>query len=540
MKKQRVLATIVVLVMCISTMLTGCGKEKEANGGTDAKKDIVTTVDDDGKIDGVVYKEGLPIVDAGDYTFSIFTDGNKTTDEFYLIPVLEEQTGIEVDVQLFPYEVAKEKYSLSLNSGDYADVIGGWILSATDILKFGVGMGTFIPLEEYIEAYAPNIQAVLELEGVRDKMTAPDGHIYSIPYVLSAPTVDFNPYINTRWLENVGMEVPTTTEELRAVLEAFKTQDANGNGDATDEIPFAFDPVNKKLGYYAGWFGMPINDKGFGMVGDELTFGANSDSYKDMLKYFSGLYADGLLDQEMFTQDQAQWKAKGSTDIYGVSMMYGSGDIMPFLAGETPDWVPLPVLKSENCDNPTWFRDSYGTTVLKNQVVVTDNAENPAAIIRWWDNMFELENSVQTNGGPLNIAVFEDGDGYIIDNTNMTDEQKDMYSWTNLYPQSLPRYIPTDFKFTEKNPKFDEKKNVCEIYAPNLVESAIPSYWATAEESAKLSEYETSISDYIKEKTAEWIAGQVDIDESWDAYNEQLEKLHLEEYIQMLHNAINQ
>lgn len=117
-----------------------------------------------------MYKEGLPIADPGDYSFSIFTDGDKTTDDFYLMPVLEEQTGINVDVQLFPYEVAKERYSLALNSGDYADCIGGWILSSTDILKFGVDMGTFIPLEDYFEAFfCPNISAVLELEGVREK-----------------------------------------------------------------------------------------------------------------------------------------------------------------------------------------------------------------------------------------------------------------------------------------------------------------------------------------------------------------------------------
>ncbi len=535
MKMKKIIALLCIGTMSL-TMLTGCGGEKA--GGSNSGQEIITTVDDEGKIDGVVYKEGLPIVDPGEYSFSIFTDGNKTTDEFYLMPVLEEQTGIEVEVQLFPYEVAKEKYSLALNSGDYADVIGGWILSPTDILKFGVGMGTFIPLEEYIEAYAPNIQAILELEGVREKMTAPDGHIYSIPYVLKAPTVDFNPYINTRWLENVGMDVPTTTEELAEVLRAFKEQDANGNGDTTDEIPFAFDPVNKKLGYYAGWFGFPINEEGFGMRDGELTFGANGEEYKNMIKYFRGLYAEGLLDPEMFTQDQAQWKAKGSTDIYGVCMMYDSGDIMPFDPGVMPDWVPLPILKSEQCDTPTWFRDTYGTAVLKNQVVITDNAENPAAIIRWWDNMFELENSIQTNAGPLDIAVFKDGDGYVIDKENLTEEQKEMYSWVNLYPQSLPRYIPTDFEFIEVNPPFKEKDNVDEVYAPFLAKDAIPSYWATEEESAKMSDYKTAIEDYIKEQTAQWIAGQADVDSEWDTYLEQLEKLKLSEYIDMRLNAL--
>ena len=42
------------------------------------------------------------------------------------------------------------------------------------------------------------------------------------------------------------MKVPQTYEELVKVLQEFKDKDANGNGDATDEIPFGsgnFDPT---------------------------------------------------------------------------------------------------------------------------------------------------------------------------------------------------------------------------------------------------------------------------------------------------------
>lgn len=538
MKSKKLITVMLIVVLSFTIISTGCGNK--ANKTSKGNQEISTTVDENGKINGLMYKEGLPIVDPSDYSFSVFTDGTKTTDEFYLMPKLEEQTGINVDVQLFPYEVAKEKYSLSLNSGDYADCIGGWIMSATDILKFGVEMGTFIPLEEYFEKFAPKIQEVLELEGVRDIMTAPDGHIYSIPYVISAPKVDFNPYINTRWLDNLGLKVPTTTEELKDVLRAFKEKDANGNGDPNDEIPFSFDPVNKNLGYYAGWFGMPVNDYGFTMVGEELTFGANSEPYKNMVRYMRDLFSEGLLDPEMFTIDQAQWKAKGSTDIYGVAMMYGSGDIMPFEAGEIPEWVPLPVLSSEFTDEPLWYRDSYGTSVLKNQAVITDNAENPEVIVRWWDNMFQLENSIQTNGGPMDIVVFKDGDNYYTDNSKLTEEEKAEYSWVNLYPQSLPRYIPTDFEFIEKIPMFQEKDHVDELYEPHLMEHTIPQYWATAEESARLSDIQTAVADYIREKTAQWIAGQADIETDWDNYLDQLDKLKLGDYIEMRKKAINQ
>ena len=44
--------------------------------------------------------------------------------------------------------------------------------------------------------------------------------------------------MNSDWLERWTWQQPTTPEELRTVLEAFKTQDPNGNGTA-DEIPLS-------------------------------------------------------------------------------------------------------------------------------------------------------------------------------------------------------------------------------------------------------------------------------------------------------------
>lgn len=63
---------------------------------------------------------------------------------------------------------------------------------------------------------------ILEREGVREAMTAPDGHIYTIPYVVDAPLVDYEPYINEKWLKNLGLEMPETTDEFEKVLMEFK------------------------------------------------------------------------------------------------------------------------------------------------------------------------------------------------------------------------------------------------------------------------------------------------------------------------------
>lgn len=550
MSTKRTLAILLALLLAISLLASCTGtKDKDTDGDPTPPSDTSESEDskdDDEEKDavgerekvGVMYTEGLPIVDPGTYSFTLFVDDANETNEFVMFDMLEEQTGIKVDVQNFPYTVAQEKLTLSLNSGDYADCIGGWTLSANDILTLGMEEGVYIPLDEYFEEYAPKINEILALEGVRETMTAPDGHIYSIPYALEAPYVPFNPYINTRWLENVGKEIPTTTEELRDVLKAFKEQDANGNGDPNDEIPFTTGPDNKNLGLLAGWFGMSVNDAGFTMVGDQLVFGATSEEYKNGIKFLAELYAEDLIDPEVFTQDSAQWKAKGGQDVYGVSIMYASTDIMPTEQGQKPEWEPLPVLKSSDDIKPVWLANSYGTSVLKNQVVITDNAKNPEVIVRWWDNLFQLENTLQTHNGPLDVTLFKEGDGYKkIDMSTLSEEDQAKYDWGKLFPQALPRYTPAGFRIIEDNPPYDEKTAVDAAYEPYLT-NVIPDFWAKQEDAAKMAEYSTAIREYITQKKAEWISGQADIDAEWDAYLEQLDKLHLQEYMKMRLDAM--
>ena len=65
-----------------------------------------------------------------------------------------------------------------------------------------------------------------------------DGKIYSLYSYAPFPwnELPYRVWINQSWLDQLGMSAPTTTEEFRTVLEAFKNNDLNGNGKP-DEIP---------------------------------------------------------------------------------------------------------------------------------------------------------------------------------------------------------------------------------------------------------------------------------------------------------------
>lgn len=451
-----------------------------------------------------------------------------------MLDEFKKQTNVDVEMRIFPYETATERLNLDLNSGDYADVVGGWTLSDSMILTYGVNQGVFIPLEDYFAEYCPRITEILDLPGVREEMTAPDGHIYAIPYVCDDTKVGYSPYINGRWLKNVGMDMPTTTEEFEAVLKAFKEQDANGNGDPNDEIPFSADPNNKHIESMTGWFGLPMGKSGIGILDDEVVFAGASSTYREFLSWFNSLYEQGLIDLEIFTQDSSTWEGKGNRDLYGVSIAYGSGEFSGIVleGGEKSEFDVLPVLNTDK--GGMWMRDTNGFSVYRTQAVITDNAEHPEVICRWFDNAFQLENGIGCNRGPVGTVVFKEDDGYrAIDVKTLSEEDQEKFSWGNLWPQSLPKYMPSGFKYIEDHPTYNEKKVMEDTYEPYLTKTTIPSFWIPLDKIDRYSDIASALTDYFNQRQAMFISGEMDIDDDaqWQSYVDGLYALGLEDWM---------
>ena len=115
--------------------------------------------------------------------------------------------------------------------------------------------------------------------------TFPDGKMYSFTKNLPLRPKSCNqPIINKKWLDNLGLEEPKNLDELYNVLKAFKEQDANGNGDTDDEIPFTATDVVKPdllLPYF------DINyDYGtkLAVIDDQLTYVPTSDVLQELYR----------------------------------------------------------------------------------------------------------------------------------------------------------------------------------------------------------------------------------------------------------------
>ena len=160
----------------------------------------------------------------------------------WITGVYEDMTGVHVNWTVVPSDAWKQKRALAFASGELPDVIAGMDtanLTVTDEQQYA-SQGMLIGLNDLIENNTVYLKQILNENPSYRKLLAQDnGEIYSLPCLAVCYHCNYSQkmFINKTWLDNLGLEMPTTIEEYYNVLVAFKEQDANGNGDPNDEIP---------------------------------------------------------------------------------------------------------------------------------------------------------------------------------------------------------------------------------------------------------------------------------------------------------------
>lgn len=214
-----------------------------------------------------------------------------------------------------------EKRNLAFASDDLPDIILRAKISPQEEMKYAAN-GQLVALDEYLD-YAPNLSALIEQDdAIRKGITMPDGHIYSCPQLNKTEGNLIHHYwINKTWLDNLGLEAPTTVDELYDVLVAFRDNDPNGNGQK-DEIPYCVvgkDYPHRMFYDLLGSWGFGINgvmdsDYAFSWLdiddAGKVRFIGREDKFKNMVEFYNKLWTEGLVDKESYSQDQTQAAAK--------------------------------------------------------------------------------------------------------------------------------------------------------------------------------------------------------------------------------------
>jgi putative aldouronate transport system substrate-binding protein len=530
-KNKKKVSMALVLGLTASLALTGCTNNESA--GSD-------------KAEKVAFNEtGLPIVDK-QVTLNIVSPKAALApdySEMVIFDRLQKATNVKIKWNNIPGDGYQEKKNLMLASGDLPDAFYASGFSDHDLIQFGQN-GTIIPLEDLIDKYAPNLKKLFEQRpDLKKVVTAPDGHIYSLPRaeemdLVGMPNIMF---INKVWLDKLGLAMPTTLEEYHDVLKAFKEKDPNGNGKQ-DEIGLTF--------WYNGWcgnegdliglFGLPDSpfEADHRVVRDgKVIYAAVQPEFKEAIDYYNGWVKEGLIDPEVVTQKTEQLFAKGKTEdpTLGSFIWWENTEVVG--SDRVKDYVVLPPLKGK--DGKIVIGRSNYSEYGRDAFVITSANKNPELTMRWVDELYEPKLSAQINWGPIGEIYEEDANGMLVNK-----ELPDGVAMGELRQKVAPGgpFVVLKDHFgsvVDMEPRAKERLAILdEYYRPHMVQENYPSIFFSPEELEIINTIEPEIKTFVKQKEAQWLI-EGGIEKEWDAYVKQLNDMGLEKLMDVYQKGLN-
>lgn len=591
MKKRKIFALMMASIM----LLSACG-QKPADSDADkdvsqesSKKDTQTQEseieDEESKYPEYLNLDSAYPVIKDEYKdelshkvtamFGVDAGTTREFDELWIDTYYNEKYNLDFEVKMVAAQALGEQKTLALNSGDMPDMMWMFFMSSSELYKYGAVEGILLPLDEYIsEELCPNIyKQVIENDFVRNLVTAPDGHIYSLPYLDEENQLSSFPnryWINEKYLETIGKDLPTTVDEFVDVMYALKEKDPSGLGSEN------FYPLGMTM--QRSLAGALMN--GFGYVSTAMKFYGNSasirdgevvipaydmDVFQEYLKIMNQFYKDGIIHPSCFTMEEtaaiselltgatAGWETP--VDVFGVQDWENWGAMIPL----TSDWQEEP----ETCKP---------THVQIGNFVVSADTEYPELILRFADQYFNNEEGCSLDfwgGVPANSewategfvfnTVSEDGTSLVAE-SEYTDGvgiyayycnylHGQMPLWGNYgsseayVKQQLdagidPEKVKTYYDLDPTDPNQYGRLSIYERMYPYATAGFPTIYYVDEKTNQRITDLETVIYPYIEEQVALFITGGRSLSET-DAFVAELETMGIKELLDIYRSIMD-
>ena len=582
---KRILAALLSALMLLS-LATACNNGGDSSTGGDTPSVDPAT----GELDLSIKRDIKMAI--GQNVFITDYEDNWLTNK------LESDLNCNLTVETLPAgDDGLSKLQLMINGGSELPDVISYSLDTALMYQYGSG-GTFLALNDYYEndKIMPNFNAI-ESEDDKTNMisaaTSADGNIYCLT-MFQPETWNLTPYrmyINQKWLDNLNLEMPTTTDELRDVLKAFREQDPNGNGQ-TDEIPLLTNfvghgnygcnvllPLINSFTYCAGnMSSLTVSEDGKTVVAPQV-----SDGWKEAMKYLHSLYeVGGILPDGSFIYGTDTTGFKGTLNYQGMGTeeapegksinivgLFSCGSNSGNFDGSGKDqnanfleYRMMPVLDSGYAQAYA----PYSAYNAERYWFVTDAASDPAFAVYMGDYFYSREMSIAVRFGQDDVDWTDDpqtcSDWYT-EHTALLEKYADKgaqqlkkdYEWVVLsetiwsdntnhfWHNQQPRYMDLD-TFTYHWGQYRDPETFDYYYGDSLNDTSyeyygeahpqynLPMLTYTDEEQSQITETQVAYPDEVMAWMVKFITGEADVDAEWDAYKAALDGIGLQTYLE--------
>ena len=526
------LFALLLAVLMVVSLFAGCSKAPEAaDSNKPAAEDSNKPAAEDSNAPAEKPKLSISYCSTTDYN-NYAKENDKGN--YPALRALVDGAGVEVTWRPINGTGYTEAVNTELAAGFdladiYCDTYGG-AFDAAALLENGVTID-LLPL---IKEHAPNLMALLEeYPEIMARFTDAEGRLHSFPVTIGDPK-DNLPMIALRedWLKELNLEMPTTLDELTAVLTAFRNNDPNGNGVA-DEVP-----VTMRWWWFTQYlwptFGLNANPNELVSLDENGTpqLEILTDNYKAWVEYIHMLYENELIDRNVFTpQDMESRVAEllnneestmGGFSWWSTSVAYAFTSTYLRQFDSDASMAILPMLTSEWCDAPV----QNMTSALNGAGVITASCKDPVAAIKFIDYCFSEEATMLNVYGVRGetYELDENGNPYYLDSYLAIE---DTASWSKIEGYGMVRGIFGKYTTILVSPDKEYNDTIrrdIDAVASRANGVPFPSSLPLTSEQTMLKEQLTlDLNTFIDENLMKFIIGTRDLAE-WDDFVTELKE----------------
>ena len=483
----------------------------------------------------------LPIVDEPT-TLSYFVadDSNAaimTTDwndnEFY--QEMERRTGVHLEFEMVSSADYQTNFNLMIASGNLADMIYVGASYYAEGVDAAIDDGYFLDLTDLVDEYMPNYEKVRTSDVQYELLSTTDsgrlGAVYELRQSKQGPWLGL--WIRQDWLDDLGLDTPVTFDDYHEVLTAFKNEKG-----ATAPLILNFSGSDGEFGTMSGGLNV-LNSWQLDETG-KVNFGPSMDAWKEYVTIMHQWYTEGLIDPDFMATDERT--ADMAKVVTGASGLFAALYTMPSVyeaASEDPNMNLAPVnppVMNEGDEGHIRLRDSY----TSGNTAISADSENWEVALRWLDYLYTEEGALLANYGVEGDTFEFDENGEPVFTDKILNNEN---GWTMT--QTVASYlcpsagIANWSDWTRELAGVPEKDQACyDVWSEFSDDWRLPSsVTLTQEESTERAALYADISTIVKEQTAQFISGALDIESNWDAYISALEASGMERAIEITQAA---
>jgi putative aldouronate transport system substrate-binding protein len=281
------------------------------------------------------------------------TESGPPPDDWIAYDIIREKLGINLIYTIIPPAGDGEtKLNAAAAANDLPDLFQ--ITSSTngrDNLYQYYQLGLIAPVDDMFAMMPERTKNHYDSQVLLDLVSF-DGSVYGLPEPPIIPKRE-GFVIRQDWLDALGLQAPTTPDELLEVAKAFTTQDPDGNGknDTYGYGAFIEGPgVGRRFNPVFGAYGVLDLWNFIDATPDKFELNVRDPQYFEAMKVMVAMNEAGVVDPDWPTLSKDEFRARWKQGRFGImwedfAALTNKSNYAPF-DENFPDgsWTPLPAL----------------------------------------------------------------------------------------------------------------------------------------------------------------------------------------------------